>query len=118
MRRLISKFALVAGLRQEPGKLYYVEGLNELGRVHWTWVEAMGWHNVTVLEKLALLASEFGEAVNECRGDKPTKAFGSELADIVLRTVDIAHAEGIDLDGEIAAKMQLNAQRGTRGRKK
>lgn len=30
-----------------------------------TQVERMGWHNKTVLEALALIASEVGEAVNE-----------------------------------------------------
>ena len=37
--------------------------LNELARKHYEWVEAMNWHNKTVLEVLALIGSvEIGEA--------------------------------------------------------
>lgn len=76
----------------------------------------MGWHNKTVLESLALIASEVGEAVNECRGEHPTPALGEELADIVLRVADLAHQLGIDLGNEIDKKMHKNELRGTRGR--
>lgn len=81
------------------------------------WVESVGWHNKTVLEALALIASEVGEAVNECRGDKPSEHFGEELADIVLRVADLAEWQGIDLQKKILDKMAINAMRGTRGRK-
>ena len=56
------------------------------------------------------------DAVNECRGVVPSDKLGSELADIVLRTADLAEWMGIDLSDEIAAKMALNERRGTRGR--
>lgn len=91
--------------------------INELAAKHYEWVERMGWHNKTVLEALALIASEVGEAVNECRGEEPTKALGEELADIILRVVDLAQWQGIDLATEIAAKMEKNEARGTRGRR-
>lgn len=84
---------------------------------HYGWVERMGWHNKTVLEALALIASEVGEAVNECRGEKPTSLFGEELADIILRVADLAEWQGIDLEKEIEAKMEINEDRGTRGRR-
>jgi NTP pyrophosphatase (non-canonical NTP hydrolase) len=84
---------------------------------HYDWVERMGWHNKTVLEALALIASEIGEAVNECRGDVPTPAFGSELVDIILRTLDLAKWQKVDIEKEIAAKMAINEARGTRGRR-
>lgn len=76
----------------------------------------MGWHNKTTLESIALIASEVGEATNECRGETPTEKFGAELADIILRTVDLAQSEGIDIEYEVLAKMQVNNERGTRGR--
>ena len=91
--------------------------INELAAKHYDWVERMGWHNKTVLEALALIASEVGEAVNECRGDTPTPEFATELADIILRVVDLAHLQGINLAEVIAAKMAINEQRGTRGRR-
>jgi NTP pyrophosphatase (non-canonical NTP hydrolase) len=93
-------------------------GINELAAQNYAWVERMGWHNKTTLEALALVASEVGEAINECRGEKPTDAFAEELADIVLRVLDIAHWQGIDIEKELQAKMQKNEQRGTRGRVK
>jgi NTP pyrophosphatase (non-canonical NTP hydrolase) len=78
----------------------------------------MGWHNKTTLEALALVASEVGEAINECRHEKPSEAFGEELADIILRVLDISHWQGIDIENEILKKMSKNEIRGTRGRLK
>lgn len=92
--------------------------INEIAEKNYLWVEKMGWHNKTTLEALALVASEVGEAINECRHEKPTDAFGEELADIVLRVLDIAHWQGIDIEKEINIKMIKNEQRGTRGRAK
>jgi NTP pyrophosphatase (non-canonical NTP hydrolase) len=91
--------------------------INDIAARQYDWVERMGWHNKTVLEALALIASEVGEAVNECRGEKPTEAFGEELADIILRIADLAQWQGIDLAAQIARKMEINEQRGTRGRR-
>lgn len=96
----------------------YTMNINDLAAKQHDWVERMGWHNKTVLESLALIGSEVGEAVNECRGENPTGEFGAELADIILRTIDLAHEEGIDLATTIQAKMELNEKRGTRGRLK
>jgi len=91
--------------------------INEIAEKQFCWVERMGWHNKTVLESLALIASEVGEAVNECRGEAPTPEFGTELADIVLRVADLAHWQGIDLAAAISEKMTVNEYRGTRGRR-
>lgn len=91
--------------------------INDTAKRQYEWVESMGWHNKTVLEALALIASEVGEAVNECRGDEPTCEFGTELADIILRVFDLAEWQGIDLEKTIENKMQINEARGTRGRR-
>jgi|TARA_B110000014_G_C19722635_1_gene377658 NTP pyrophosphatase (non-canonical NTP hydrolase) len=92
--------------------------INEMAEKNYLWVEKMGWHNKTVLEALALVASEVGEAINECRHEEPTEAFGEELADVILRVLDIAHWQGIDIEKKITDKMDKNALRGTRGRLK
>ncbi|KXJ56737.1 MAG: hypothetical protein AXW17_13505 [Colwellia sp. Phe_37] len=92
--------------------------INQLAKQNYDWVERMGWHNKTTLEALALVASEVGEAINECRGENPTDNFAEELADIVLRVLDIAHWQGIDIEQELLNKMKKNEQRGTRGRLK
>jgi NTP pyrophosphatase (non-canonical NTP hydrolase) len=91
--------------------------ISELQKRQFDWVDRMGWHNKTVLEALALVASEVGEAVNECRGESPTEKFGTELADIILRVVDLAEWQGINLSEVISAKMLVNEQNGTRGRR-
>lgn len=92
--------------------------INEIAKKNYDWVEKMGWHNKTTLEALALVASEVGEAINECRNEKPTDAFAEELADIILRVLDIAHWQAIDMEQAITKKMLINKQRGTRGREK
>lgn len=91
--------------------------LNEIATKHHDWVEQMGWHNKTVLEALALIASEVGEAVNECRGEEPTEKLGTELADIIVRTLDLMIWQGIDPEAVILAKMKKNEANGTRGRR-
>ncbi len=90
--------------------------INEFCEAQYDWVERMGWHNKTVLEALALIASEVGEAVNECRGEAPTDNFSEELADICLRVFDLAESQGINLQKAIHDKMAKNEKRGTRGR--
>ena len=92
--------------------------LNDIAEKNYHWVEKMGWHNKTVLEALALVSSEVGEAINECRHEKPTDEFGEELADIILRVLDIAHWQGLDMDKLVLAKMLKNENRGSRGRLK
>lgn len=92
--------------------------LNELAKMQHDWVEEMGWHNKTPLECLALVGSEVGEAVNECRGESPTEKLGEELADIILRTLDFAHAQRIDIDAQVIRKMDINRTNGTKGRVK
>ncbi|MEO7065365.1 MAG: MazG nucleotide pyrophosphohydrolase domain-containing protein [Rhodanobacter sp.] len=92
--------------------------LKEIAEKQHDWLTRMGWTKNTVLEDLALVASEVGEAVNECRGEEPTDALPSELADIVLRTVGLARKRGIDIEAAVLAKMAVNEARGTRGRVK
>jgi len=92
--------------------------INEIAERNYTWVESMGWHNKTPLEALALIASEVGEAINECRHEEPSEHFGEELADVILRVLDLAHWQGLDMENELIKKMEKNEQRGNRGRLK
>lgn len=86
---------------------------------HVAWLQRMGWvGNLTPLEMLALITSEVGEAVQECRGAQPTAKLPSELADIILRTLALAREQGYDMDAAIAAKMEANEARGSNGRLK
>ena len=94
------------------------EEINLLAQEQWLWVDKMGWHNKLPLEYVALIASEIGEVANECRGEQPTEKLGEELADIILRTLDMGHQFGFNMSAEIQAKMIKNYNNGTRGRLK
>ena len=97
----------------------YPEDLNDLAYRHHEWLKSVGWTGKhTPLEELALIASEVGEAANECRGEEPTDRLGEELADIILRTLGMAHGRGINIQQEVWSKMAKNRERGTRGRLK
>ena len=64
----------------------------------------------TILAKLGLIASEVGEAVSAVQhGDDA--ALAEELADVVIRVMDLCGGEHINLGREILAKMQRNRQR-------
>jgi len=117
--------------------------IREVQDKQFNWLKSVGWvGKTTQLEDMALVCSEIGEAsaelheghpaqaslasltqivakaINECRGEKPTDNFETELADIVLRVMGIASKNDIDLQSAIEKKMKVNLQRGTRGRKK
>lgn len=67
--------------------------LTKIGRRHRIWVNQMGWGDKTVLESLAMIASEMGEAADEIGNAK----LGEELADTLLRITDLAGTCEIDL---------------------
>jgi NTP pyrophosphatase (non-canonical NTP hydrolase) len=97
----------------KPLEDYKVDvSISTIAKVHNEWLNDMGWNKTTPLEQLALIASEIGEAVNECRGEKPTDKLGSELADIILRTMGLAEQSGIDIQTEILNKMAINRAKG------
>lgn len=63
-----------------------------------------------ILAKLGLIASEVGEAVSAVQhGDDPGLAM--ELADIIIRVLDLCGSEYIELGRVMIAKMQKNRNR-------
>lgn len=93
--------------------------------------ERNGWHDGDttntdrLVARLALITTEVAEAIEEVRDgwtaretyylpEKPTKPEGvpSELADVVIRALDIAFEYGINLEAAITEKVAYNATRG------
>lgn len=91
--------------------------LHVLTEVHYDWLVSMGYTNATPLESLALITSEIGEAVDECRYGIPTPHLAEELADIVLRTIGLARRLNIDIAQAMCLKIEKNLVSGdNRGR--
>jgi NTP pyrophosphatase (non-canonical NTP hydrolase) len=86
--------------------------VKEIQNEIYQWYEEQSWHNKLPLEYLALISSEIGEAVNECRDKTPTNRLGEELADIVLRVFDFAKVQNIDMEKELRKKMDKNLKKG------
>lgn len=111
-----------------------------LAREAWNVAEDNGWHdrladlrarqdyegiNEHVVTKLALISSEVSEAIEEIRSghalaamyhseDGKPEGLPVELADIILRTLDLASMLYIDIDAAIREKLAYNATRGHR----
>lgn len=62
---------------------------------------------------LALIHSEASEALEAFRKNDPIN-FAEELADVVIRVLDCAEGLGIDLDAEVARKLEKNRKRSYR----
>lgn len=71
------------------------------------------WPNDTksIMSALMLIVTEVAEAAEEVR--KPTREdhLVEELADIVIRVLDLAEALGLDIEHAIAIKMEINRGR-------
>lgn len=66
-----------------------------------------------VLTALALIHSEVSEALEAVRHDDRAN-FDEELADVLIRVLDVATGLGTDLDREVEAKLAKNRNRGFR----
>lgn len=60
---------------------------------------------------LALIHSEVSEALEADRNNEGIEAYSEELADIVIRVMDHAACEDMDLETVIEEKMEKNRQR-------
>lgn len=63
-----------------------------------------------ILGVLMLITTEVAEAAEAFRhNDRPN--FSEELADIMIRTISLAHGMGVDIGSEICNKMEKNRNR-------
>ena len=82
------------------------------------------WRTSHLVAELGLVMTEASEAIEEVRaGHHPTETYyrlkddkpeglPSELADVIIRVVDIADAHGIDIAAAVVEKLNHNATRG------
>jgi len=94
--------------------------LNELGVKITEINKANGW-NLTTLKDwdddykitaiVALITTECAEAIEGHR-DNDFDNFKEELADIIIRTLDLSTGLKIDIDAEISKKLEKNKNRG------
>ena len=84
--------------------------LNKIAEEQADWITEMGWARNLPMEDIGLIGSEVGEAINECRGDTLGTGLAEELADIVLRTLGLAHRSGIDIDHSLRNEVGVGEQ--------
>jgi NTP pyrophosphatase (non-canonical NTP hydrolase) len=96
--------------------------LKRLGRVAHSIAREKGFYEnpPTIPDRLCLIHSEISEALEAYRDDKVDIYFRDnakpdglivELADAIIRIVDLAYYLGLDIDEAVALKMSYNAGR-------
>lgn len=74
------------------------EQIEKLALVHYQFLESRNANKSTELEALGMIASEVGEAVEECINDKLTANFPLEVADIALRSIGLMKRRNVLID--------------------
>jgi NTP pyrophosphatase (non-canonical NTP hydrolase) len=66
---------------------------------------------IKVLSKLSLIASEVGEAIEAIHEGSSPDALAEELADVIIRCLDLAEYEGLNIGLALITKHTKNATR-------
>lgn len=102
--------------------------LNDLAKRIHSDAKSMGWYDKgktkTDVESLMMVVTELAEAVEELRnGHEPVytyaespkpEGWGVEIADAIIRLIDLAEYKGLDLESIIDQKLKYNLTRGYR----
>lgn len=106
-----------AWMRQSDAEKYRIEGLNRVAGLIVAWRKSKGFDSperfddtTLLLSKLALIHTEVSEAVEEVRKGT-VEGFARELADTVIRVLDVAGTMNLDLERVIAEVMVNNEGR-------
>jgi NTP pyrophosphatase (non-canonical NTP hydrolase) len=105
--------AFGARLGEEPPLMPLAREIREVNAAN-GWDTPCDYDNANEIPvKLALIHSEVSEALEAFRnGDHEN--FAEELADTLIRLLDLAAGLGIDMDREVTAKVETNRGRGYR----
>lgn len=86
----------------------------DMGKYIGAYNTALSNYRYKIPTSLMLIVTEVAEATEEFRKDHRIGQFGEELADVLIRTIELGVGLGIDLDLEVEAKMEKNRHRGER----
>jgi NTP pyrophosphatase (non-canonical NTP hydrolase) len=78
-------------------------------KLAWENKNLKGFNTTDTALEFGLLTAEVGEAFTAWRKGLPD--FGEELADVLLYLVALAEMNGVDLDSEVARKIEKNTRR-------
>jgi NTP pyrophosphatase (non-canonical NTP hydrolase) len=112
-------------LANPNGHTFGESSLHNLQQTAWQIAEDHGWHESprTPGDLIALIHTELSEAFEEIRNGRPPNAvtyegkpegFGVELADAVIRILDVCGIYDIDLEKLLVEKMEFNRTRSYR----
>lgn len=100
--------------------------INQLAKRCYEDAYELGWYNPpkSNVETLAMVITEVCEAIDELRNHKVSvyckkeslkpEGWGVEIADAVIRLLDFAGSQGLDLETIIEMKLEYNKTRGHR----